>query len=274
MLVGGFVVSDPDTAKGTQSGFAVVGTPGPHPMSRPSLPPPSAALWGGWYANILDMSTFSTPQEQEVFLCENPLVQVLARIEQTTTMGELWPVVRAIDEQSVMQLNSPLLDDLRKVAREYIDNYGLNLGFVIDLTGSVYVASFCLDRGADYRTHHNGALRVAASNGYKDICTLLLDRGADVHAVDDYALRYAALNGHKDVCALLLRHGADPRAIEDYALRYAAWKGHKDICALLLDHGANVHAADNEALRVSTWNGHEETTALLQNYTTNVLKNG
>lgn len=236
--------------------------------------PPSAALWGGWYTNILEMSTFSTPAEQDAFLRDHALVQVLARIEQTTTMDELWPVVCSIDEQSVMQLNSPLLDDLRKVAPEYIQNYDLNLGFVIDLTGSIHVVSFCLDRGADPRTHYNGALRVAASNGYKDICALLLDRGADVNAVDDYALRYAACHGHKDVCTLLLDRGANPRAVDSYALRYAAWKGHNGICALLLDRGADVHAADNEALRVSTWNGHKEVVALLQSYSTNVLKNG
>lgn len=235
--------------------------------------PPSAALWGGWYANILDMSTFSTPAEQDVFLREHPLVQVLSKVEQTTTMEELWSVVRDIDEQSVMQLNSPLLDDLRKVAL----NYGKDppsLGFMIHLAGSIHLVLFFLGRCSDPRAYQDGALRMAASKGCKDICTLLLDRGADVHAVDDYSLRYAALYGHKDVCALLLDRGADVHAWDDSPLRWAASSGHKDVCELLLNRGAS-HA---DAVRYAATCGHKDVVDLLlqsrSTVSTTVSKNG
>ncbi len=225
-------------------------------MASPSRPSPS--LWDGWYANVLDMSRFDSPAEQEAFLRDHPLVQVLSKVEQTAIMDTLWSEVRAVDEQSVMQLNSPLLDDLRKVAL----NYGKDppsLSFVIELTGSIHLVLFCLGRASDPLTYQDGALRVAASKGHKDICTLLLDRGADVNAVDDYSLRYAALYGHKDVCALLLDRGANVRAWDDSPLRWAASCGHKDVCELLLNRGAS----HTDAVRYAATNGHKEVVDLL-----------
>ena len=222
------------------------------------------------------MSRFDSPAEQDAFLRDHPLVQVLSKVEQTATMDELWLAVRAVGEQSVMQLNSPLLDDLRKVTSvKMIENVLPRLSFVIELTGSIHLVSFCLDRAADPRRYQDGALRVAASKGHKDICTLLLDRGADVHAVDDYSLRYAALYGHKDVCALLLDRGANVRAWDDSPLRWAASCGHKDVCELLLNRGAS-HA---DAVRYAATNGCKEVVDLLLQSrstvsTTAVSKNG
>ncbi len=228
-------------------------------LSRP--PPASAALWGGWYANIMSMSTFDTPAEQEAFLRQNPLVQVLVNVEATTTMEQIWSVVRSIDEESVMKLNSPLLDDLRKATADRTKPP--RLSSIVCLTRSALATSFCLDRGARTYTLHEEELRFASEFGLKDIVVVLLDRGSSVHAWDDYPLRWAALGGYTDLCRLLLDRGADIHARVDCALRWAAEAGHKDVVALLLDRGADIHAYSDGALRDATHRGHKEVCELL-----------
>ncbi len=230
-------------------------------MAPPSPPPPSAALWGGWYANIMEMSTFDTPAEQETFLRQDPLVHVLAKVEATTTMEQIWSVVRSIDEESVMKLNSTLLDDLRKASADRTKPP--RLSSIVYLTHSCPATSFCLDRGAGTHTLHEEELRYASRYGLTDIVVLLLDRGSDIHVWEDYPLRWAALGGYTNLCQLLLDRGADIHARYDYALCWAAEAGHKEVVALLLDRGADIHAYSDGALRDATRNGHKEVCELL-----------
>lgn len=225
-------------------------------MSSPLTP--SAALWGGWYANVFEMSTFDTPSEQDTFLRENALVHALVRVEETTNIADMCAVVWRIPEQTVMQLNSPLLDNLRKVSQDW------TLLKVVRDTGSASAVSFCLDRGADVHANDDSALRWAAHLNDKDVCELLLDRGANVHAMDDAALFWAAAKGHTAVVQLLLQHGANIHSRQDEALRYAASGGHKDLCELLLDHGADIHARSDEAVRWARREGHKDVVALLE----------
>lgn len=236
----------------------VSGLPFRQPMASPSPPPPSAALWGGWYANVFEMSTFDTPSEQEVFLRENALVQALARVEETTNIADMCAAVRRIPEETVMQLNSPLLDNLRNVSQ------GWTLLKAVKYTGSASAVSFCLDRGADIHADNDSALRWAGYLNLKDVCELLLDRGANVHAMDDAALFWAASKGNTEVVRVLLEHGADVHSRQDEALRYAASAGHKDVCKLLLDSGADIHARSDEAVRRARGEGHEDVVALLE----------
>ncbi len=237
-------------------------------MSRasPSSSPPSAALWGGWYANILDMSTFDTPAEQETFLRDNALVQVLASIEKAATLREMWLLIPTIPERVVMQLNSPLLDHLRKVYTECAlcdaDPYHVAL-YRAAVLGYKDVCEFLLDGGADIHSDEDSALCYAATKGHKDVCALLFDRGAHVHAIDNSPLRHAAMNGHKDVCALLLDSGADIHALSDCALRWAAREGHTGVVELLLDRGADIHAQNDAALKLAKAEGHKDVCALL-----------
>lgn len=121
------------------------------------------------------MSPFDTPAEQETFLRDNALVQVLASIEKAATLREMWLLIPTIPERVVMQLNSPLLDHLRKV---YTDSF------------------------------NDCALRWAAGAGRTGVVELLLDRGADIHAQNDAALKLAKAEGHKAVCDLLIARGA------------------------------------------------------------------
>ncbi len=242
-----------------------------------SPPPPSTALWGGWYANILEMSAFDTAAEQDAFLRENTLVRILARVEQTTTLDELWSVVRGIDEQTVMQLNSPLLDDLRKVSNPPVDPctfpakevaasdvQGPDLEELVKSTNDVSLetVSFCLDRDIASPVLA-GALYWAAMHGRKDLCTLLLGRGVDISSFDDYPLRWSAYIGRKDICELLLDAGVDVHGESDAALRWASEAGHKDVVALLLDRGANVNSNDGYSLRGAAYFGHRAICELL-----------
>ena len=64
---------------------------------------------------------------------------------------------------------------------------------------------------------------------------------------DTFPLKIAASQGHRDVVARLLAHGADPNAIGIYnstAIFAAAVEGHDDIVSLLLDAGAKADALD------------------------------
>lgn len=207
------------------------------------------------------MSTFDTPAEQDAFLRQDPLVQVLAKVEATTTMEEIWSMVQSIDEESVMKLNSPLLDDLRKASADRTKPP--RLSSVVYLTHSVQATSFCLHRGAGTHRLHEEELRYASRCGLNDIVVLLLDRGCSVHVWDDYPLRWAALGGYTNLCRLLLDRGADIHAKDDRALRWAAEAGHKDVVALLLDRGADVHANLDGAFRDAKRNGHKEVCELL-----------
>lgn len=248
-------------------------------MAKPSFPPPSVALWGGWYANILELSTFDTPEEQQTFLREHALVQALASVEETKNMTDLWTAVRRIPEQTVMQLNSPLLDDLRKVSNAPLlgrcfcstERYAALAAHGHDLAelirwnkdASLETVSFCLDRDGAVPSVTN-ALYWAAMNGRKDICGLLLrNHGLDIRLFDDYPLRWSAATGRKDICELLLDAGVDPRGDDDAALRWAAENGHKDVCVLLLDRGANVNALDGHPLRGAAYWGSRDLCELL-----------
>ena len=64
---------------------------------------------------------------------------------------------------------------------------------------------------------------------------------------DTFPLKIAASQGHRDVVARLLAHGADPNATGIYnstAIFAAAVEGHDDIVSLLLDAGAKADALD------------------------------
>ncbi len=246
-------------------------------MSKPPPPPPSVALWGGWYANILELSTFDTPEDQQTFLRENALVQTLASVEETKNMTDLWTAVRRIPEQTVMQLNSPLLDDLRKgsvtppLDRVFysIERYtalvaqGPDLALLIRFNKAVSLetVSFCLDRTDDPVL--TDSLYWAAMHGRKDICELLLKHGLDIRSFDSYPLRWSAALGRKDICELLLDAGVDVRGDNDAAIRWAAENGHKDVCVLLLDRGANVNAQDGYPLRGAAYWGDRDLCELL-----------
>ena len=234
--------------------------------ASPSSSPPSAALWGGWYANVLDMSTFDTPAEQETFLRDNALVQVLASVEKAATLRDMWLVILTIPERVVMQLNSPLLDHLRKVYTECAlcdaDPYHAAL-YRAALLGYKNVCEFLLDCGADIHSGEDLALCYAASKGHKDLCALLLDRGAYIDAFHNFPLRYAAGHGHKDVCALLLDSGADIHAMNDCALRWAACEGHARVVELLLDRGADIHAQNDAAVNAAKTERHKDVCDLL-----------
>lgn len=226
-----------------------------------SLQPPSASLWGGWYANILELSSFDTPEERDLFFRTNSLVQVLSRVEETTSMPELWSVVGEIDEKSVMQLNSPLLDALRNVrfAKSWTNP---NLSTIVSVSKSIDAVSFCLKRGAGRNADFDDALRGAACIGNKDICILMFELGATCVTAAS-ALCYAAGQGHKDIVQLLLDRGMDVHDCDDLALHVAACSGHRGICALLLDHGASLTTGRDAVLRVAAIQGHKDVVTLL-----------
>lgn len=100
--------------------------------------------------------------------------------------------------------------------------------------------------------HSDTPLKIAASDGHKDIVALLLDSKADPNARDSVGatpLHWAALKGDKDVAALLLAHKADvnARATPGWTpLQLAAASGNKALVQLLLDNKADVSAVDDQ----------------------------
>jgi len=99
-------------------------------------------------------------------------------------------------------------------------------------------------KGKDGRT----LLHNAASNGWKDIISLLLKNGADVNAIDKNGrtpLHWAVRTTEDKVVRALIDHGADVNAknIKGWTpLHSAVSQGNDKIVRTLIEHGADVNA--------------------------------
>ncbi len=101
--------------------------------------------------------------------------------------------------------------------------------------------------GADVNAKdENGktALRIASSNGCKEIVQMLIKAGANVNAKDENgqtALIWSSLKGHKEIVQILIEAGTNINATDIFgrtALMYASQYGHKDIVQMLIEAGA------------------------------------
>ncbi len=120
------------------------------------------------------------------------------------------------------------------------------------INGSLKVAAFLLDHGADVNAGKFSALNLAANAGNRAMVEFLLSHGADINTkawTGETPLHTAASEGYQLVTKTLLANKADVNAQDDYGatpLLEAARNGHWDTVQILLDAGANPNLPDRE----------------------------
>jgi len=101
-----------------------------------------------------------------------------------------------------------------------------------------------LGHGANPRTDHNSAIRLASIRGYTNVVRLLLEYGADPTAGDNSAIQRASEQGHLDVVRLLLENESnyevDPTANDNWAIKHASGPDKIAIIELLKRYGASL----------------------------------
>jgi ankyrin repeat protein len=86
-------------------------------------------------------------------------------------------------------------------------------------------------------------LRMAVSNGYKEICEILISHGDNINIEDEHGntlLDDAILFKRNEVAKLLIEKGIQ---LNDYNLNNAAYHGNQEIAELLIKKGLNPNAS-------------------------------
>jgi ankyrin repeat protein len=124
-----------------------------------------------------------------------------------------------------------------------------------------------INRGVDFTTDYNFAIRRAAEKGYLKIVQLLLKHGADPTVKDNEAIKFVSKRNLCEVVRLLLdnnsKYKVDPTAEDNYAIKNASERGHLETVRLLLDNGADPTAEDNYAIKWASRFCHLEVVRLL-----------
>lgn len=184
--------------------------------------------WGGWYEGVATMSSQESKESLDKFLGQHPLVQILQRIEQTTTINELWKCLKSLNPNDVDQLNSPLLDALVAMIPREVESYD---DWSYRFPSSITTLQFCLAR--NYRVKKR-ALFVAAEQQDPSLCKFILELNLDQinkPGVKEEALEHACRKGSKEVIELLLGHETK---LYHYDLCLAAKRGDVEIFEFLL----------------------------------------
>ena len=108
-----------------------------------------------------------------------------------------------------------------------------------------------LKRLVDPSADNNIAIRLASTEGHKEVVEILLeDPRVDPSDINNITIRYASESDHKEVVEMLLKDlRVDPSADNNYAIRWASINGHKEVVEILLKDPSSASAERRVALR-------------------------